>query len=162
MALASYITSPLDPPELILFRNDLEGFSPDYFIIIAKVGIIFNLLLSARANFAGLRISLLKLIWKNSNITNAESVFVALIILLTAALTGAFYDEILVYIELLGGFCSVIFCFFIPGFIYVINNKYPAKSLINIITVFILMIFVIIGYSSGILAIVFKIIKING
>ena len=162
VSAASFITSPMNPPELILYREDLDGFSPDYFIIVAKVGIIFNLFFSTPANYAGLRISLFELIWGNSNITDGKNVFVTLIILIIVVLTGALYDEILDYIELLGGFCSVIYCFFIPGLIYVKNNKYPMKSFINIITVVILILFVLIGYSSGILTILFKMVKING
>jgi amino acid permease len=42
VAAASFITCPLDPPELILYRENLKGFDPDYFIIIAKIGIIFK------------------------------------------------------------------------------------------------------------------------
>ena len=162
VSAASFLTTPMNPPELILYREDLEGFSPDYFIIVAKVGIIFNLFFSTPANYAGLRISLFELIWGNSNITTTKNVFVTLIILTIVVLTGALYDEILDYIELLGGFCSVIYCFFIPGLIYVKNNKYPMKSFINIITVVILILFVLIGYSSGILTILFKMVKING
>ena len=161
VAAASFITSPFNPPELILYREDLEGFSPDYFIIAAKVGIIFNLFFSTPANYAGLRISLFELIWGNSNITNTKNFFVTFFILLLVVATGALYDEILEYIELLGGFCSVIYCFLIPGLIYVKNNDYPTKSFINIITIIILIILLIIGYTSGILTILLKMVKIE-
>ena len=53
VAAASFITSPIDPPELILYRENLKGFDPDYFIIIAKIGVIFNLFFSTPANYAG-------------------------------------------------------------------------------------------------------------
>ena len=43
IATSSFITSPLDSPDLILYRPNLKGFDPDYFILIAKIGIIFNL-----------------------------------------------------------------------------------------------------------------------
>ena len=117
--------------------------------------------LSTPTNYAGLRISLFELIWGNSDITHTKNFFVTLIIFSIVVITGAFYDEILDYIELFGGFCSVIYCFLIPGLIYVKNNKYPAKSFINIITVFVLILFVIIGYTSGIMTILFKMIKIK-
>ena len=45
IATSSFLTSPLDSPDLILYRPNLKGFDPDYFILIAKIGIIFNLLL---------------------------------------------------------------------------------------------------------------------
>ena len=162
VAAASFITAPENPPELILYREDLDGFTPDYFVIVAKVGIILNLFFSTPANYAGLRISLFELIWGNSNITNCKNIFVTLITLSIVALIGALYDKILDYIELLGGFCSVIYCFLIPGLIYVKSNKLPKKACINIVTVGVLIVLLIIGYSSGILTILFNMVKING
>ena len=108
--------SPIDPQELILYRENLKGFDLDYFIIIAKIGVIFNLFFSTPANYSGLRLSLFNLIWGNTDITNVKNFFVTLIIFIIVVLTGALYDEIMQYIELLGGFCSVIYCFLIPGF----------------------------------------------
>jgi amino acid permease len=162
VAAASFITCPLDPPELILYRENLKGFDPDYFIIIAKIGIIFNLFFSTPANYAGLRISLFELLFGNSNITTTKNIIVTLVIFSIVVLTGALYDEILEYIELLGGFCSVIYCFFIPGLIYVKSNDLPKTAIINILTFSVLVILLIIGYTSGILTILFNMVKIRG
>lgn len=162
IAAASFITCPKNPPELILYRENLEGFDPDYFIILAKFGIVFNLFFSTPANYAGLRISLFQLIWGNSIITNKKNAIVTFIILLLVVVTGALYDEILEYIELLGGFCSVIYCFFIPMLIYVKSNKFPKTAMINIVSFSVLLICLIIGYISGILTILFNMVKING
>ena len=161
VAAASFITAPENPPELILYRENLEGFNPDYFIIVAKIGIILNLFFSTPANYAGLRISLFELIWGNSDITNIKNVLVTLIILSIVVLAGALYDEILDYIELLGGFCSVIYCILIPGLIYVKSNDYKAISFRNILIVFIVVSLTIIGYTSGILTILFNMVKIK-
>ena len=106
-----FITDPENPPELILYRENLEGFNPDYFIIVAKIGIILNLFFSTTANYAGLRISLFELIWGNSDITNIKNVLVTLIILSIIILTGALYDEILDYFELLGDFVHLFIAF---------------------------------------------------
>jgi amino acid permease len=57
IAAASFITVPNEKIELILYRKNLSGFDPDYFIIIAKAGIIFNLFFSTPANYAGFRLS---------------------------------------------------------------------------------------------------------
>ena len=111
VAAASFITAPENPPELILYRENLEGFNPDYFIIVAKIGIILNLFFSTPANYAGLRISLFELIWGNSDITNIKNVLVTLIILSIIILTGALYDEILDYFELLGDFVQLFIAF---------------------------------------------------
>ena len=161
VAAASFITiEPEKSPELILYRENLKEFDPDYFIMLAKFGIIFNLFFSTPANYSGLRISLFELIWGNSNITNTKNFVVTLVVFSIVVIVGALYDEILQYIELLGGFCSVIYCFFIPGLIYIKSNQYGKCSFKNIYTFFILLILLIIGYSSGILTILFHMVKI--
>ena len=161
VAAASFITiEPEKSPELILYRENLKEFDPDYFIMLAKFGIIFNLFFSTPANYSGLRISLFELIWGNSNITNTKNFVVTLVVFSIVVTVGALYDEILQYIELLGGFCSVIYCFFIPGLIYIKSNQYGKCSFKNIYTFFILLILLIIGYSSGILTILFHMVKI--
>ena len=162
IAAASFITSPINPPELILYRPNLSGFSPDYFILIAKIGIICNLFFSTPANYAGFRLSFFELIWGNANLTNMKNFFVTLIILFVVVLIGALYDKILEYIELFGGFCSVIYTILIPGLIYVKNDNVPKSKLIKYVTVFSITILVIIGYTAGVLTILFNMVKING
>ena len=162
IAAASFITSPINPPELILYRPNLSGFSPDYFILIAKIGIICNLFFSTPANYAGFRLSFFELIWGNANLTNMKNFFVTLIILFVVVLIGALYDKILEYIELLGGFCSVIYCILIPGLIYIKNENIKKTNLEKYLTLCLVVILTIIGYTSGILTILFSMVKING
>ena len=95
IAAASYITSPLEPPELILYRPNLSGFSPDYFILIAKIGIICNLFFSTPANYAGFRLSFFELVWGNTNITNLKNLCVTSGVLFVVVMIGALYDKIL-------------------------------------------------------------------
>ena len=162
IAAASFLTSPFEPPELILYRPNLSGFNPDYLILIAKVGIICNLFFSTPANYAGFRLSFFELVWGNTNLTNTKNFFVTLGVLLVVVLIGALYDKILEYIELFGGFCSVIYCILIPALIYVKNKNIKMSNLIKYATVVTVCILVIIGYSSGILTILFHMVKING
>ena len=162
IAAASYITSPIDPPELILYRPNLSGFSPDYFILIAKLGIIFNLFFSTPANYAGFRISFFELVWGNTNITNMKNLFVTAGVLLVVVLIGALYDKILEYIELFGGFCSVIYCILIPGLIYAKNENIKKSLFMKNFTVVVVTLLAIIGYTSGVLTILFNMVKING
>ena len=162
IAAASYITSPLEPPELILYRQNLTGFSPDYFILIAKIGIICNLFFSTPANYAGFRLSFFELVWGNTNITNLKNLCVTSGVLFVVVMIGALYDKILEYIELFGGFCSVIYCILIPGLIYVKNDNIKITTLNKYVIVGTVSILVIIGYTSGILTILFNMIKING
>ena len=162
VAMASFFTCPFeDPTELILYRKNLDSFNPDYFILIAKFGIFFNLFFSTPANYAGLRLSLFELIWGNTNITTTKNLVVTAVILSVVTLIGALYDKILAYIELLGGFCSTVYCILIPGLIYAKNDnikKTKFKKYLIICTVYALLIF---GYASGIFTILFELAGIN-
>ena len=162
IAAASYITSPIEPPELILYRPNLSSFNPDYLILVAKIGIICNLFFSTPANYAGFRLSFFELVWGNTNITNMKNIFVTMGVLIVIVVIGALYDKILEYIELFGGFCSVIYCIMIPGLIYVKNENIKMSKLIKYLTVITVGILVVIGYTSGILTILFNMVKING
>ena len=162
VAFASYITDPENPPDLILFRESLSGFKNDYFIMLAKIGIIFNLFFSTPPNYAALRISIFELVWGNTNITNLKNVFVTVFLLGIIGTIAIVYPEILPYISLLGGFCSVIYCYLIPGLIYVKNNKMPMKSWTNIYTIIVVILLTVLGYTAGVMTILFDIVKING
>ena len=111
IAASSYITSPSKPPELILYSPNLKGFNPDYFILVAKLGIIFNLFFSTPANYAGFRLSFFELVWGNTNLTNVKNFVVTGVSLFLITLIGALYDKILDYIELLGDFALLFFVY---------------------------------------------------
>ena len=161
IAAASFLTSPFKEIEIILYRENLSGFKKDFFILIAKIGMIFNLFFSTPANYAALRLSIFEIIWGNTNLTKVKNISVTIILLSIITLIGALYDQILQYIELLGGFCSVVFCILIPGLIYAKNenikksklNKYSIIIIVSLLTAF--------GYTSGILTILFNIAHIN-
>ena len=76
-----------------------------------------------------------------------------------ALLSEGKYDDA---IELFGGFCSVIYTILIPGLIYIKNDNVPKSKLIKYVTVFAITILVIIGYTAGVLTILFNMVKING
>ena len=147
ISTSSFITSPLDSPDLILYRPNLKSFDPDYFIFVAKIGIIFNLFFSTPANYAGLRLSFFELVWGNTNITNKKNIIVTACILTLVILIGALYDKILDYVELLGGFCSVIYCILIPGLIYAINDNIDKTKLKKYLTIITVAVLSLIGYT---------------
>jgi len=161
IAGASFLTAPEKPPDLILYRKNLSGFDPDYFILIAKIGVIFNLFFSTPANYAGFRLSFFELVWGNANITNKKNFIVTLVVFSVIVTIGALYDKILDYIELLGGFCSVIYCILIPGLIYVKSENIKKSKIVKYLTLFIIFLLLIIGYTSGILTILFNMAGLN-
>ena len=94
--------------------------------------------------------------------TNKKNFCVTYLILAVIVAIGALYDKILEYIELFGGFCSVVYTILIPGLIYVKNENIKKSNFEKYITLFTIIVLVIIGYTSGILTILFNMVKING
>ena len=71
---------------------------------------------------------------------------------------GAVYDKIVDYFELIGGFCTVVYCIFIPGLIYALNNNIQKSKLEKNLIIGLFVFLTLFGYTSGILTIVFKVI----
>lgn len=162
IATASFITSPIDSPDIILYRQNLSGFDPDYFILLAKFGLIFNTFFSTPANYEVFRLSFFELVWGNTIITDKKNIIVTATVLVLVTIIGAVYDQILEYFELIGGFCTVIYCIFIPGLIYAQNPKIRKSKFMKYFIIGFLGFIVAIGYTSGILTILFKMANITG
>ena len=64
------------------------------------------------------------------------------------------------YIELLGGFCSVIYCILIPGLIYAKNENIKKSRFVKYLIIIAVILLTLIGYTSGVLTILFKMAKI--
>jgi len=74
--------------------------------------------------------------------------------LVFSCLIGVLYDKISAYISILGGFCSVIIAFLIPGLIYIKNNDYPITHYKNILSILLVSILSIIGFTAGVISII--------
>jgi amino acid permease len=68
VAVCGFLTQPLDTPSLIINRNKL--FTNDFFMIVARLLMAVNLLLSAPPNFNSFRISILGLISETDEVSN--------------------------------------------------------------------------------------------
>lgn len=73
--------------------------------------------------------------------------------LLLSCLIGALYYEITSIINILGGFCSVVIAFLFPGWLYVKNSEYPITHYKNMVTIILVVVLCIIGFTAGILTV---------
>ena len=71
---------------------------------------------------------------------------------------GVLYDKISAYISILGGFCSVIIAFLIPGMLYIKNNDYPLTHYKNVLSIIAIGVLSFIGFTAGVISII-KIVK---
>lgn len=148
VTFCGFITAPLRPQSLIIFRESI--WEHDYFMQIARVAVALELFLCLPANYAPLRNSFLLVFFGNDELSNKINYLITIPILLTSTLVGALYKDILSYISLLGGFCSSLMCFLVPGSMILQTNKKPLCSFRNIMTIIVVVTLCSIGFLAGI------------
>ena len=148
IAICGFMTAPTNPQPLIIYRESV--FKNDFFMIIAKIALALDLLLSLPANFASYRCSFFIVFFKTAEIDNCRNILVTIPTLLLSTLIGALYKKILDYISLFGGFCSSIMCYLIPGVMMILTNKDKIMSFRNILRISAIVCLTSIGFMGGI------------
>lgn len=152
IAICGFITAPLSPEPLIIFRKSI--FKNDIFMNIAKIALALDLYLCIPANYNSLRASFFILVFDTSNIDKVKNIIVTYSVMLSATFIAAIFEDILSYIALLGGFfCSIIF-FMVPGALMVLTSKEKVSSPKNIFRITIISILIIIGFTAGVLTVI--------
>ena len=147
IAICGFITAPLNPKSLIIYRESI--FDNDIFMTIAKIALALDLFLSIPANYASYRSSFFLVFFKTDKIDNLRNIIVTGCTLLTATLVGALYKNILSYISFFGGFCSSIICYLLPGIMMIKTSKQELTSPRNICTIVIIASLVSFGFMGG-------------
>jgi len=112
-ALCGFLSVPILPPDLIVYRKSI--FSTDVFMTIAKLGMTFTLLMAIPVNYNCLRLSLFKLVWNTHEIGNFKNFLITIPVMAVSILVAILYTQVMSYLSILGGFCSVLVCFIFPG-----------------------------------------------
>lgn len=74
--------------------------------------------------------------------------------ILITCFVGCLYDKITAYISILGGFCSVVIAFLMPGLLYLKTCNKPLTSCKSMTVLLLITTFCLIGYTAGIITIV--------
>ena len=117
---------------------------------IGKIGMCLNLMLSTPANYNAFRISFFEVVWGEDTIGDLKNYLVTIPVLLITTIIGALYSDIIAYITLLGGFCSVIITFLFPGLLYVKNNGLGLTHWKNLLILAAVTLLCSIGFIAGI------------
>lgn len=147
IAICGFITAPLNPKSLIIYRESI--FDNDTPMTIAKIALALDLFLSIPANYASYRCSFFIVFFKTDKIENPRNLIVTFCTLALSTLIGALYKGILEYISLLGGFCSSIICYLLPGILMIKTSKKELTSPKNIVTIIISATLVSFGFMGG-------------
>lgn len=144
--ICSYLTDPLSPEELVIYRKPISNGN-DIPMSIAKLLMAINLIFIIPGLFCGLRLSFANAFTKG-NITSLFNIIYTFSSMLISALIAASYDKILSYLSYLGGFISVFICYLFPTLLIIYTSEKPFaywKNLLNLILTIILCIIGIIG-----------------
>ena len=143
-----YLTQPLETPDLIIERKKI--FDNDWIMTIGVIGFIVTLFAKISANYNGLRSCILVLLhYEIINFPKKINFAITLIVLITTTFISSVFQSISDYFSLMGSFCTVIICYYIPGLVYIKGNDYPLTHYKNIITVIFITLILALGLLSG-------------
>ena len=155
IGLSGYLTQPINTPDLIIERTNLNKFKHDFIMLFGQICFILTLFAKICANWNALRVSLLSVLGKDSKkYSNFLNVFLTSSFLIISTLIAVVFQSVSDYISLIGSFCSVIICFVIPGLIYIKGNDLPIRNYKNILTIFFIFLMSCFGILSGIFTII--------
>ena len=85
--------------------------------------------------------------------SNSINYIITSSVLALTTIVAISFQSISDYISLIGSFCTVVICFFVPGMIYIKGNDYPLNHYKNILTIIFISLILFIGITSGIFTI---------
>lgn len=153
VSITGYLSNPVGTPSLIIERYKL--FDNDWLMTTGWLAFIFTLIMKIPANYNSFRLTLVGLLGRKE-ISNKLNWCITIPTLGLSCLVAASYREISDYISLMGSFCAVVISFIIPGLLYIKANEAPLSNYKNVITIVLVSLLSLIGFTSGIMIIVEK------
>ena len=148
MAVLGYLTQPIDTPDLIIERKSI--FKKDYYMIGGRMLLTLTLLGKIAPNYNALRVSLLSSLgYDINNYSTFLNCILTIPLILISTLITVLYQKVGDYVDFLGSFASIFFCFLIPGLMYIKLNDYPRYHWKNVLTVIYMVVFIILCAISG-------------
>ena len=143
---------PITPEDLILYRRPYnEGY--DVAMNIGKIAVALGLFFSAPAMYFSFRLTLINMFF-DGKITTMNNLIITTVTSLLSALIACVYDKILNYLNYIGGFVSVIFCYLYPPIMYAKVNKKGWTHWQNVLEIALGVFIACVGVTAGILTII--------
>ena len=145
---AGYLSQPLSTPDLIIERDKI--FSSDWLMTLGNFFFMFTLIAKICVNYNAQRSSILILLgYKSNEFPNSINYIITSIVLIITTMVAVSFQSISDYISLIGSFCTVVICFFVPGMIYIKGNEYAITHCKNMSTMIFISVILMIGIVSG-------------
>ena len=148
IGILGYLTQPINTPDLIIERKSI--FKKDYFMIIGRILLTLTLIGKIAPNYNAMRSTLLSSFgYDTNNYSNFLNCIITIPLVLISTLITVLYQKVGDYVDFLGSFSSIFFCFTIPGFMYIKLNEYHKYHWKNVFTVIYVAVFTILCCISG-------------
>ena len=151
-SISGFFTAPVNSPALIIYRPKIG--KTDIIMQIGKIAICANLILACPSNYNSFRLSLFELVFHRNDIPDKLNYLTTIPIVIVTTTIGILYSKITSYISLLGGFCSVVLIFLMPGLLFIKGTPGKYSSPKKIFTICMVAILCSCGYIAGIETIV--------
>ena len=152
IGVAGYLTQPDKTPDLIIERNNIKD--RDWLMSLGNLFFMFALIAKIWLNYNAQRSSVLILLgYKTNDFPNSINYIITSIVLIITSIVAASFQKISDYISLIGSFCTVVICFFVPGMIKVKASGLPLTDYSNLATIIFIFVILLLGIISGIFAI---------
>ena len=148
----SYLTEPIYPEDVIIYRKPKEHNDKDILMNIAKLMITGSLIFTLPGYYFGLRLCIANS-FTGGNISNKFNYIFTFVSIFICSFIAAIYDKILNYLSYIGGFISVFVCYLFPILLYIKSTGKPITYWKNLIEFIGALILVAIGITAGILTI---------
>ena len=148
----SYLTEPIYPEDVIIYRKPKEHNDKDILMNIAKLMITGSLIFTLPGYYFGLRLCVANS-FTGGNISNKFNYIFTFFSIFICSFIAAIYDKILNYLSYIGGFISVFVCYLFPILLYIKSTGKPITYWKNLIEFIGALILVAIGITAGILTI---------
>lgn len=149
----SFLTNPLYPEDVILYREPLDKNSKDIPMNIAKIALALGLFFSIPLYYNSFRQCFVKTFCKGELSCKVNIILTSISFALTALVCGL-YDKILNYISYVGGFIDVFFCYLFPALMYIQSSGKGFTHWSSLLEISLAVILIGVGFTSGILTII--------
>jgi amino acid permease len=150
--VCSFLTNPITPEDLIIFRQSKDG-GKDIFMAIAKLVMFVSLIFTLPFYYFSLRLSIADSFLKGK-ITSKFNMIFTFCSVYGCAIIAIIYDKILSYLSYIGGFICVFICYLIPVLLSIKSSGKSMTYWSNLIQIILAIILCIIGVTAGILTII--------
>lgn len=114
IASAGYFSTFNATSDVVIQRDPLPNYSPDYTTLVAAIGICIVLFAAFPQIYSPCRNQFFLLFYNEPNFSHKANFVVTIIFIGVTACVAIFYPNISAVLSILGGLCSVSICYTVP------------------------------------------------